>query len=164
MLVSGLWHGAAWTFVFWGALHGLSQVIQTLWNKHVTHVHINSFLKIVLCFFFVNIAWVFFRSPDFATAFKMVTGMFSSVGKPFMDIPVFLNGLLTLTIVFAKDLYDEIKEKRAKENVVTIQKPEREGQKFWRKNALDIIAIVATGIYVLLFGVLDGGQFIYFQF
>lgn len=164
MLVSGLWHGAAWTFVFWGALHGLSQVLQTLWNKYVTRVHLNGFLKIVLCFFFVNIAWVFFRSPDFTTAFKMVIGIFTSAGKPFIDIPVFLNGFLTLAIVIAKDLYDELKEKRKSMKELTITKPEWRGQIIWKKSILDIITIVAAAMYVLLFGVLDGGQFIYFQF
>lgn len=164
MLVSGLWHGAAWTFVFWGALHGLSQVVQTLWNKYLTRVHINGLLKIVFCFLFVNLAWVFFRSPDFSTAFKIVVGMFTSFGTPFMDIPVFLNGFMTLAIVFAKDIYDEIKERRKLSEDKIITTPDCTGPLIWRKRALDIITIVATAIYVLLLGVLDGGQFIYFQF
>ena len=169
MLVSGLWHGAAWTFVFWGALHGIAQVIQTLWNKHVKQIRMGKVVKIILCFLFVNIAWVFFRAPDFGTAFKMVTGMFTSYGKPFMDIPVLINGLLSLLIVFAKDVYDEIKE--SKTNTDFKENPLRPGfsdglggQKLWRQGAVDITIIVFLAMYVLLFGVLDGGQFIYFQF
>lgn len=164
MLVSGLWHGAAWTFVFWGALHGLSQVVQTLWNKNVTCIRMGKILKMLLCFLFVNIVWVFFRSPDFTTAFKVVTGIFTSVGRPFIDIPVFLNGLLTLAIVFIKDLYDEIKENRNSTTTGPASDSEWGGQKIWRRSVLNIFMIVATAMYVLLFGVLDGGQFIYFQF
>ena len=163
MLVSGLWHGAAWTFVFWGALHGLSQVVQTLWNKYVKHFHFNDALKVVLCFFFINIAWIFFRSPDFETAFKMTTGMFTSFGIPFIDIPVFLNGFLSLILVLSKDVYDEIKENN--ERLVSIQTNSVwRMQKYWKKDAADILIIVSLAMFVLLFGVLDGGQFIYFQF
>lgn len=161
MLVSGLWHGAAWTFVFWGALHGLAQVIQTLWNKHIKRIRMIKVFKIVICFLYVNVAWVFFRSPDFDTAFKMIIGMFTSIGSPFVDLPVFMNGLLSLLIVFAKDVYDEIKENKTDSiaNMATLGE-----QKLWKQSAIDIIVIDFLAMYVLLFGVFDGGQFIYFQF
>ena len=138
-------------------------MIQTLWNKHVKRIKMCKLVKIVLCFLFVNITWVFFRAPDFGTAFKMVTGMFSSYGMPFIDIPVLLNGLMSLMIVFAKDVYDEIKESKnntsAMANLATWG-----GQNIWMQSTVDIAVIICLAMYVLLFGVLDGGQFIYFQF
>lgn len=166
MLVSGLWHGAAWTFVFWGALHGLSQVIQTLWNQYVTRISMGKVLKIILCFLYVNLAWVFFRCPDFGTAFTIVKGMFTSVGKPFIDFPVFLNGFLSLAIVIVKDVYDEWKDNcQLAANVISpTNRSKIKVQRIWLKSAADILVIIALAMYVLLFGVLDGGQFIYFQF
>ena len=152
MIVSGIWHGAAWTFVFWGALHGIAQVLQTLWNRYVTKFAIPKFIKVILCFMFVNIAWVFFRSPDFGTAFHMITSMFTSFGKPFIDLPVFLNGFLSLAIVLVKDVCDEYEKQMV------------ETEMFRGGVAKNTLVIIAIAMYVLLFGVLDGGQFIYFQF
>lgn len=155
MLVSGLWHGAAWTFVFWGALHGLAQVIQTLWNKHIKF-KMPDLLKILLCFSFVNLAWIFFRAPDFNTAFQFLTDIFIANGSPFIDAPVFAYGLMSLLIILVKDIVDEIKERR--NLAVVTNKNTAYGM---GKNIFQIILLAG---YVLLFGVFDGGQFIYFQF
>jgi len=107
MLLGGLWHGANWTFVVWGALHGFylmaEKFIQDLRPKMqlqpelvadphiVLHgVHAPRFLKIkpssnflyaLLTFFLVNVTWVFFRSPDFTSAWRMLVSMFSVVPK-----------------------------------------------------------------------------------
>lgn len=161
MLVSGLWHGAAWTFVFWGALHGAAQVLQRLWNKYVTHIKMGKILKVLLCFMFVNLAWVFFRAPDFTTAFKVIVGMFTSVGVPFIDIPVFINGLISLILVLVKDIYDEISEQKQSDNSSLSQTTDKKVISIY---LIDTVYIVALAMFVLLFGVFDGGQFIYFQF
>jgi len=155
MLVSGLWHGAAWTFVFWGALHGLAQVIQTLWNKYVKF-NIPTLLKVLLCFSFVNLAWIFFRAPDFNSAFQVVMGIFTTNGRPFVDTPVFAYGLASLFIILVKDIVDEIKERRN----MAVETNKNTAFEMG-KNIFQIILLAG---YVLLFGVFDGGQFIYFQF
>ena len=77
-MISGLWHGAAWTFVLWGGLHGLYQVIGRLlmpvrnWMVELLHVNRNSFshrfLKVLVTFSLVAFAWIFFRSKDIGTA------------------------------------------------------------------------------------------------
>ena len=84
-LCSGLWHGASWTFVFWGAIHGLAVVIETLLRPLVKRVDdyfdINkqafSFVivraAIVTCF--VDFAWVFFRADSFSLAFDFIKRM-----------------------------------------------------------------------------------------
>ena len=64
MLLGGLWHGAAWTFVVWGALHGLYLVAERVLKKLV-QLKINAYNGILLAlitYFFVNISWVFFRA------------------------------------------------------------------------------------------------------
>jgi len=72
-LIGGLWHGAAWTFVFWGFLHGAALVVQRLWMK--TGFHLNKVLAWFLTFNFVNIAWVFFRAKDWDDALNIIKGM-----------------------------------------------------------------------------------------
>ena len=78
-LVSGFWHGAGWTFLVWGALHGLAQVAERAWGKGRDRLPF--VLRWGLTFLFVNIAWVFFRAPDCAGALELlgraVTGGFA---------------------------------------------------------------------------------------
>jgi len=65
-LVSGFWHGAGWTFIVWGGLHGLAQIAERMWGKG--RVAIPKAVQWVLTFLFVNLAWVFFRAPSMAAA------------------------------------------------------------------------------------------------
>jgi len=72
-LIGGLWHGAAWTFVFWRFLHGMALCINRLWMK--TAIRLNKVLAWFLTFNFINIAWVFFRAPSFDDAARILKGM-----------------------------------------------------------------------------------------
>ena len=65
-LVSGLWHGAGWTFVVWGALHGLAQVAERAWGPG--RARLPKGLQWALTFLFVNLAWAFFRAPTLSQA------------------------------------------------------------------------------------------------
>ena len=106
MLLGGLWHGANWTFVVWGALHGfylwveklivdfrhdkvkalavtsageaglLGPVPEILKKKNVSN-----FMLALFTFFLINVTWVFFRAPDFTSAWHLLTSMFSHVPK-----------------------------------------------------------------------------------
>ena len=73
-LLGGLWHGAGWTFVFWGFLHGMALVIYRIWKKLGFTLH--RVLAWFITFNFVNITWVFFRAKDFENALKVLKGMF----------------------------------------------------------------------------------------
>ncbi|OHD63298.1 MAG: acetyltransferase [Spirochaetes bacterium RBG_13_51_14] len=72
-LVGGIWHGAGWTFIFWGMAHGLGLIIQRLWGK--TGIRINKYASWFITFNFINAAWVLFRAKDLAGAVKMYQGM-----------------------------------------------------------------------------------------
>ena len=87
MLIGGLWHGAAWTFVVWGALHGIGLVAeryrgerhpelaarpQTGWRRWRARI---------LTFHFVCFAWIFFRASSFDDAWAMMTGLFTRWGE-----------------------------------------------------------------------------------
>jgi len=82
MLIGGLWHGAAWTFVVWGGLHGLYLVVNHGWR----HFHGDLSVKLkdimawrifcrVFTFIVIVIAWVFFRAEDFSSAILLLKGM-----------------------------------------------------------------------------------------
>lgn len=69
-LVSGLWHGAGWTFVIWGGLHGLGQVLERAWGPG--RDKLPRVLRWALTFGFVNAAWVFFQAPDVSGALTLL--------------------------------------------------------------------------------------------
>ncbi len=78
MLLGGLWHGASWNFVFWGGLHGLALAF----DKLVLNIRFlqNRFMKavgVILTFHFVCFCWIFFRSPDFANAWLIISRIFT---------------------------------------------------------------------------------------
>ncbi len=88
MLLGGLWHGASWNFVIWGALHGLflsleralSSTLSTT-NNLLTRIARSQslpmrLLRIVLVFHAVCLCWVFFRAPDLATSWQLIATMF----------------------------------------------------------------------------------------
>jgi alginate O-acetyltransferase complex protein AlgI len=103
MLLGGLWHGANWTFVAWGGLHGLFLVAEKIlqdFNKKQSPILVekrsvvmhgvsgSQLLKFLassklflalLTFFLVTLTWVFFRSPDFISAWRILTSMFTEV-------------------------------------------------------------------------------------
>ncbi len=74
-LIGGMWHGAGWTFIFWGFLHGMALVVHRGWGK--LSFQMPRWLAWFITFNFVNIAWVFFRANTFDDALKVITGMFS---------------------------------------------------------------------------------------
>ena len=76
MLLGGLWHGANWTFVFWGALHGLALCADKALSKR-RKPRAPRALRILVTFVFVNFAWVFFRADSFATAAAVLRGIFT---------------------------------------------------------------------------------------
>ena len=80
MLIGGLWHGAAWTFVVWGGLHGLYLVINHLWRRVIRtssrQRSLSAWAGRVSTLFVVVLAWVFFRADDFGSATRMLQGMF----------------------------------------------------------------------------------------
>ena len=132
MLLGGLWHGASWTFVVWGALHGIylcaERWVQQIRNKTQlqTSLYIpavaegkqvvrasmvpsflmtagtNRFVKMLFVFFFVTITWVFFRSADFSTAWRLLSSMFGAVknGGPLLTtLDIIRVSIITIALV-----------------------------------------------------------------
>lgn len=89
--LSGLWHGASWTFVLWGVMHGIGYIIDYLgkpfWKK------VPRWLMVILTFCFVDLAFVSFRSPDLGAMCDMYRQIFSGgFGLPMAEIAVFFKG------------------------------------------------------------------------
>ncbi len=76
MLLGGLWHGAAWNFVAWGAIHGVLLALERMRGKASAYGRLPRPARIVLTFVIVLIAWVFFRAPDIGDAFRYLGAMF----------------------------------------------------------------------------------------
>lgn len=86
MFLGGLWHGAGWTFIFWGTLHGVFICINHLWRK--THYGLHRIVAWLLTFNAVNLAWVFFRAESFEQALKIIKAMLdcSSFAIPYSGV------------------------------------------------------------------------------
>lgn len=153
-LVSGIWHGANWTFILWGVMHGILQIIEKAlgWQKYEGHNWVVKTVRICITFLLVNFAWIFFRMPNIGDAFSMIESMFSNIGVPdvndFGPSALIMTGIGLFLLVF-KDLREEYFPKR-----------------FTFLN----IRVVRWAVYIFLFcmilnfGVLDGGSFIYVSF
>ena len=91
MLLGGLWHGAGWTFVIWGGLHGIFLIINHLWLfcKKALGLEINTWWSLttarILTFVAVVVAWVFFRAENLDGAFAIVNGMVGANGFYIQD-------------------------------------------------------------------------------
>jgi len=73
MLISGFWHGAGWSFIIWGGMHGFGLVVNHIWRKR--RLHMPSFLGWVITFNFVNLSFVFFRAKSLDGALRVLQGM-----------------------------------------------------------------------------------------
>jgi len=72
-IIGGIWHGAGWTFVFWGFLHGMALVIHRFWKS--MGFTMPKVLAWFITFNFINIAWVFFRAKEWDDAIKVLSAM-----------------------------------------------------------------------------------------
>lgn len=75
-LISGFWHGAAWTFIFWGAYHGLWLVLERVFLLKI-YDKIGKLFSTIFCFVIISIGWVFFRAETIADAFHFISKLFS---------------------------------------------------------------------------------------
>ena len=99
MLLGGLWHGAGWTFVAWGGLHGLALAANNAWNRAGRHMP--AVPGWVLTTLFVAGTWVLFRAPDFATAARMFAGLggANGTGSLHVDNAVVVAGAVLVVLL-----------------------------------------------------------------
>ena len=167
MLLGGLWHGAAWTFVVWGGLHGLYLVIAQLVRQRLPGPHGKAYraLAWIATFFAVTLAWVFFRADSFTTAWTILTGMAGGYGLTSGTGAgtVALAAAGFLLVWLAPETADLFRlNDDGEPSPADPDRPERA----WRRWAPSVPWAVATGL-LLLVAILNMTritEFIYYQF
>ena len=160
-LVSGLWHGSSLTFVLWGGLHGVAQVIEKMLDNRLKRIRSNN-VGIWICrlgvFVFCNCMWVFFRAQGRSSALYIFKHVFDGIRNPKL---YFISSLLpqsTLVLlmlyVFVLAIHDYIDMQEGRIAGVLSQ-----------DKALAWTGYVLLGL-VILFGAQKGvaAEFVYFQF
>jgi alginate O-acetyltransferase complex protein AlgI len=146
-VISGVWHGAAWTFVIWGGLHALGRCLtreaeQTRFYKE----RIPRLLKQILVFAFVTFTWIFFRAQSLGDAWLIITRIFTTGWKD-PRFPLLMAGL-----ILAVWLYQLLYSSRSAVGRWLEARPVRVGLAMFMIAYLMIVAQPSTR------------QFIYFQF
>jgi D-alanyl-lipoteichoic acid acyltransferase DltB (MBOAT superfamily) len=182
MLLGGLWHGANWTFVVWGALHGCYLCIERLFRPKKAPTDVSAapelipspepvpvtvsasfvptffrtkstknFFTALLTFFLINVTWVFFRSPDFTTAWRLLTSMFTRVSNGAPLLPTIDMIKVSVVIVLMVITHWFMR------NTTVLEVAQK--TKWW------IVGIVwAVMLLFLILSQASSSSFIYFQF
>ena len=154
MLVSGLWHGSAWTFVAWGALHAMLLSIERLtnWPRKLSALPGGRHLSALIVFVMIVVSWVFFRAGSFAQAGAVLGQMFT-LNFNVHAIPelVHVKAIIVLTVMLFRQVYvhlalDESRLARAR----------------WVEYAQPVAMGLLLTACIFLRG--PGAAFIYFQF
>jgi len=165
-MVSGFWHGANWTFIIWGALHGVYLIVAEIRKRYFNRLIGFDFLNILITFILVSFAWIFFRANSLNQAFEICSKIFMPFDASYFQISKsdlhgqpdtilglakwkFLASLIVIPILFYCDYFINTK----KVNDLIKKTP------FYSWTIYYLLIII-----ILLFGVFDTKQFIYFQF
>ncbi len=155
MLLGGLWHGAAWTFVFWGGLHGLYLAVHRMWRSRTPGAdpvmpRWRDALPVLGTFHLVCLGWVFFRADGFGNAIAVLTtvGTFNNPSTPVDTSPLILLAAAMVTMILI-----DVEQRRTGMHVPHLHRPVLRG-------ALAGTAAAA----VILFAGQASVPFLYFQF
>lgn len=163
-LVSGLWHGAAYNFIIWGAYHTVNQifsmVIQPIKDniRQLLHIGEASFVRriwdIALTFCLITYGWMMFYAPDMKFIVDVTKGYFN-IGVPYIHQTTIFFFAIGFAILLLKDLKDEFFTEKA----ASLRAKYPRATVVWHYLSFTLISILIVWI-----GVLGGGQFIYFKF
>ena len=159
--VSGLWHGASWTFVVWGLLNALYYVPLVLLDRHRQHVGtiapgrllpgVGDLARITSTFVLTMVAWVFFRADSLGHAFSYLAGIATSVGgeKVIADLDVAYGVVLSGAFLSAEWV------QRGEEHALAVHTLPVS----WRWSIYSFVSVL-----IALLGAFESSEFIYFQF
>ena len=157
-IIVGIWHGALWTFVIFGILQGLFLTIELLTLKKRKFYFSKSpqliikLLGIIYTFSFVTLTLILFRAPTLKTAGLVYNKIFTKGNFQIIgNVSMFIYPLIGIVILFLRDFVIEYFNK----DILNIN------SKFYLIRCIPYIIIIQI---IMLFGVFDGGQFIYFKF
>jgi D-alanyl-lipoteichoic acid acyltransferase DltB (MBOAT superfamily) len=152
--VSGIWHGANWTFIVWGGIHGLVQVIEKALGLNRLDSHgILRLIRILICFIIVTFAWILFRMPTLEDGINVINGIISMEGSSLescrLSWKIYMS--MALMVVIIKDILDDFYKT---DNMLLSFSPV----------VLRWCVYVILLAMILLFGVLNSATFIYANF
>jgi len=161
----GLWHGANWTYVIFGTLHGLYIVIEMMTEKirkwfadstYLTKVpRIHHAIQMAIVFMLVSFSFIFFRAKTFSEATYIIEKIFSNFSiheLNFLDTTAFATIIFSIILLFLFEYL--VLEKKSMEEICTM-----------RRGALFSSMIIVSSILLSLsFGLVGSKNFIYFQF
>jgi alginate O-acetyltransferase complex protein AlgI len=162
-VICGLWHGTGWNYLIWGLLFGIFLSFGKISSKIRSKIKrklklsrnskIRILIEIITVFILVNITWIFFRSIDLPTALNIIKKIFNPLGSFYLidAQQVFFYSLSGIFILLIIEFYLEFSPEFVKKFQVT-----------YKFASLSFYIILI--ILILLIGVFDGGQFIYFKF
>jgi len=176
-VLGGLWHGAGWTFVFWGFLHGCALIVQKIWSK--LDIQMPTFVAWFITFNFINIAWIFFRAKEWDDAIKVLSAMFSFE----MGLEVYISKLFNNVSPVMQQLHLFVMDI---DNLSLIRLHAIEGISFgfliilWNKNSMEmldefkkikyvswkyyIFSVIILGMSLMNISEQNGSEFLYFNF
>ncbi len=161
-LISGLWHGANWTFIIWGAINGFYLVVAIITQKTRSRFEnfmglnnfpvLLNFIKIFITFCLACFSWIFFRANNLTEALLIINKIFTQHQQIYIgNQAIFLYSLFgILALIIFEIKHEYFNEKFSLFN-----------NKRWIVRNMSYAILI---IIILLIGVFDGGQFIYFQF
>ncbi len=153
MLLGGLWHGASWNFIIWGGLNGLYLAIEKIFGKRIGYLKSVKPLRLFVTFNLICLTWIFFRSSTLDQSWAILTNLFSQEhfwNLKIQDTGVFASMIFNLSIML---LVEYFFLRKSDYNRLT--------KKY---NSRLFIPSAIVFILIVIFGVEDGSQFIYFQF
>ncbi len=176
MAIGGLWHGAGWTFVAWGCLHGAYLVLHQLWGRACEALPLPraprwlaNALSWSVTMLAVVIAWVFFRAESFDAAWRMLAAMFgatgisleSSVGR---TIPaLWILGLGVLCVAFPNTAEFFVRENPIVDSERLSKRRPLLRALVWRPNVAWAVALAALATFSVL-SLHQASEFLYFRF
>lgn len=159
--VSGIWHGANWTFLIWGTLNGLFQIIEKLFkrnNKAMEEEKITcknkviNICNVVITFILITFTWIFFRANNLSDSLLVIKKIGQFKGPLFTNnIDSIIYGSFFMLLLICSDILQE----------------KNNGRHILLENSNRMIrysSYIGITILILMFGVFDSSQFIYFQF
>jgi alginate O-acetyltransferase complex protein AlgI len=156
-VVIGIWHGAAWTYVFFGISQAIALIYETATRRARKKIskrinsHLYNSVSILLTFLFVTFSLIIFQSKTIGDAFELIHKMFINRGHLYLYPSIGLFMITGCLIMMIYDLQEEFK----------IWSFSLFSNKSW---LVQQVAYALLLIYILIAGVFDGGQFIYFAF
>jgi len=148
MLLGGLWHGAAWSYMVWGGFHGLALTVEKLLSSktNIFNHRAYDFIKILSVFILVSIAWLLFKLPNFEHTISYLRAIVLNSGTSQRNIEIALILFYSSPVILSHIIY------MVKEKYYTMDKVKKSS------------FVVAVMLFLLISNAGTPAPFVYFQF